>query len=164
MKCPKAERLILRSLDGLLKPEEKAVLEDHLRGCPACLAKEEDYREILAALRVKDLPEARPYFWERLQPKLKEKHQFEPLTLWKQLSLRAIPVSLFVVILLASALLLFSPPQKEELSPSGALLLHNTNPLQETNAVFEEENIENKNMMVIFTALAEKNDTRRQFP
>jgi len=168
MKCKKAERMILRSLDGLLSNEEMTLLEGHIRSCPACQTKKEEYQGILDALKEEEFPEPKPYFWERLQFKLNERKRYEPLSLWKQWGLRAIPISFLIVVLLATAILLFMPPKEEELAPSlsqsGILLFQNTNPLQETQPILEQEGAENKSMMLIFTSLAEKNGIRRQFP
>ena len=161
MKCKKVERFISRSFDGLLKKEEKEELEEHLKSCPLCQTKREEYQSLLKALKEKDLPEAKPYFWERLQPKLKERKRYQPWSLWKQWGIRAIPLSMLVVILLATVIVLFLPPEDEKLSQSEAFLLRNLNPLQETNTLLEEEGLENKNMMLIFTAMEENNGARR---
>jgi len=157
MKCKNAEKILLRSFDGLINHEEKVKLEEHLKICLLCQTKREEYQSILNALKEKDRPEPKPYFWERLQPKLKERGKYEPWSLWKQWGIRAIPLSLLVVVLLTAAIILFIPPKKEELSQSEVLLLHNLNPLQETTTLLEEEKVENKNMMLIFTAMEEKN-------
>ncbi|GAH65197.1 unnamed protein product, partial [marine sediment metagenome] len=69
-----------------------------------------------------------------------------------------------LVILFAAALILFIPAQKEELSESEDLLLRNLDPLQETTILLEEEKVEDKNMMLIFTAMEEKNSTGRYLP
>jgi hypothetical protein len=44
------------------------------------------------------------------------------------------------------------------------LLFQNSNPIQETKALLEAEKIEDRNMMIIFTSLEEKNDSRRDSP
>lgn len=168
MKCKKAERMVLRSIEGHLSDEEMTILEEHIRSCPACQIKREEYQGILDALKEEEFPEPKPYFWERLQFKLNERRRYEPLSLWKHWGLRAIPISLLIVVLLAAVILLFMPPKEEELAPalsqSGILLFQNTNPLQETQTILEQEGAENKSMMLIFTSLAEKNGVRRQFP
>jgi predicted anti-sigma-YlaC factor YlaD len=164
MNCKKVERFLLRSFDGLLKEEEKNELKKHLERCPLCQAKREEYQSILDALKQKDFPEPKPYFWERLQPKLAETKKYDPASLWKQWALRAIPASLLVVILFAAAIFLFIPAQQEELSESEDLLLRNLAPLQETKILLEEEKVEDKNMMLIFTAMEEINSTGRYLP
>jgi len=161
MKCKKLERLLSRHFDGILEPEEKEKLETHLKSCLGCQAKREEYQSILETLREEEFPELKPYFWERLQPKLKEKEKFLPLTLWKRWSIRAIPISLLIVLLLTTALLIFLPEKKVELSRT-EVLLRELNPLQEANTLLEEVDIENKNMMLIFTSLEEENSERRQ--
>ncbi len=164
MKCKKVERFLLRSFDGLLKKEEEEELKKHLETCPLCQAKREEYQSILDALKEKDFPEPKPYFWERLQPKLAESKKYDAWSLWKQWALRAIPASLLVAVLFAAATFLLIPAKQEELSQSGDLLLRNLDPLQETTIFLEEEKVEDKNMMLIFTAMEEKNSTGRYLP
>ena len=159
MKCKEVEKFISRDFDGVLASEEKEKLETHLKSCPGCQAKREEYQSILETLRGGEFPELKPYFWERLQPKLKEK--FLPLTPWKRWSIRAIPISLLIVLLLTTALLIFLPEKRVELSQT-EVLLRELNPLQETNTLLEEGDVENKNMMLIFTSLEEENSERRQ--
>jgi hypothetical protein len=164
MRCKKFERFLLRSFDELLKEKEKNELKKHLESCVHCQTKRAEYQRILDALKEKEFPEPKPYFWERLQPKLAERKKYDPWSLWKQWALRAIPASMLLVILLATAIILFIPPQKEALSESGDLLLRNLDPLQETTILLEEEKLEDKNMMLIFTAMEEKNSTGRYLP
>lgn len=164
MNCKKTEKLLLKSFDGLLRNEETQKFERHLERCPRCQTKKEQYQAIRRALKEKDYLEPKPYFWERLQPRLKERKKYEPWSLWKRWSIRAIPLSLLIVIVLAATLIFLVPAKKEELSESGVLLLRNLNPFQETRTLLEAESIENKNMMLIFTAMEERNGERRYFP
>ncbi|MGD2245297.1 MAG: hypothetical protein PVI11_01990 [Candidatus Aminicenantes bacterium] len=168
MNCKKFEKRILRAFDERLRDDEKKELEEHLHSCPLCSATQEEYRAILNTLKTKDFPEPKPYFWERLQSKLEKSKKVEPWMLWKQWGMRAIPVSLLLILFLSAALLLLSPPEEEvELtkvfSQSGILLLEDQSPLQETTALLETAGIEDKNMILIFTALEENNGTRRDF-
>jgi len=164
MKCKKVETFLLQSFDELLKEKEKNELKKHLESCPLCQTKRAEYQSILDALKEKDFPEPKPYFWERLQPKLSEGKKYDPWSLGKQWAIRAIPASMLLVILFAAVLILFISPQKEELSESEDLLLRNLDPLQETTILLEEEKVEDKNMMLIFTAMEEKNSTGRYLP
>jgi len=164
MKCKEADRLILHSFDGLLKNGEKEELDEHLRSCLSCQRKMKDYQFMLDALKEKDFPEPRPYFWERLQAKLKESKKPEPWLLWKQWGMRAIPLSLVLIALLTTALIFSFLRRTEELSQSGMLLFQNSNPIQETRPLLEAEKIEDRNMMIIFTSLEGKNDSRRYSP
>ncbi len=166
MNCKKFEKWILRAFDGRLSDDEKKELEEHLHSCPLCSATQEEYRVILNTLKAKDFPEPKPYFWERLQPKLEKSKKFEPWILWKQWGMRTIPVSILLILFLSAALILLSPPQEEvdlsqALSQSGILLLQNQSPLQDTTALLETAGVEDKNMMIIFTVLEENNGTRR---
>jgi len=164
MKCKKIERLLSRYFDGILKPEDKEKLEIHVESCLLCQEKRREYESMLEILRKEEFPEPKPYFWERLQQKLKEKEKYLPLTLGKRWSIRAIPISLVILLLLTGALLIFLPEKKVELSQTEVLLLRELNPLQEANTLLEEGNIENKNMMLIFTSLEEENSERRYKP
>lgn len=156
MKCKKIEKLLLRSLDGRLKSNEEHELEEHIASCSLCQKVKKEYQLIFETLRGEKFPETKPYFWQRLQPRLKEYRKYEPWFLWKRWSIRAIPLSLLIVVVLAGAILLLAPQRQEELSQSEILLLSNSNPLQETQTILEQEGIENKSMMLIFTALEEK--------
>lgn len=161
MKCKKVEGLLSRYFDGILKPEDKEKLETHVKSCLLCQEKRREYQSMLEILRNEKFPEPKPYFWERLQQKLKEKEKYLPLTFWKHWSLRAIPISLVILLLLTAAWLIFLPEKKVELSQTEVLLLRNLNTLPETNTLLEEANIENKNMMLIFTSMEEENSERR---
>ncbi|MDH4257323.1 MAG: zf-HC2 domain-containing protein [Candidatus Aminicenantes bacterium] len=168
MNCKKVEKLILRAFDGRLTEDEKKELEAHLKQCPQCRTTQEEYQLILDTLRKEDFPEPKPYFLERLQPKLREVKKYEPWMVWKQWGMRAIPVSLLVIIFLSATLILFSPPREEvelsqAFSQSGLLLLQNQNLFQETTTLLETGGTEDKNMMVIFTSIDDKNGTRRDF-
>lgn len=164
MKCRKIEKFILRSFDNRLNREEKDMLTFHLKNCPKCQTLYHEYQELLISLRssTDDFPEFKPYFWERLQPRLKEQKQYDPWQLWKTWGLRAIPLSILMIILLVSASLFILPPPSEDLSDSG-ILLRDQNPFQESLPLLAEE-VENPNMMLIFTALEEKNGARRYSP
>ena len=159
MKCGKIEKFLLRSFDDRLNREEKDMLTYHLKNCRKCQTQYREYQDMLQSLHSDVFPASKPYFWERLQPKLKEKKQYNPWQLWKNWGLRAIPVAMLMIILVVSASLLIFPPQSEELSDSG-ILLRDQNPFQESLPLLQE-GVENPNMMLIFTAMEEKNGVRR---
>lgn len=164
MKCKRAETLISKSLDGLLTGKEKDALEEHLKGCSSCKKKREEYAFIAEILRREDFPEVSPYFWERLQPRLKERKKYAFWSVWKQWSLWAVPVSIIAVVTLVIGFALFLPQPTDELSQTGDLLLRNTPPLPETVILLEAETGDNKSMQLIFMAMEEKPDLRRYFP
>jgi predicted anti-sigma-YlaC factor YlaD len=164
MKCKKVEIFLSKSLDGLLTGEEMDVLEEHLEGCTSCKKKKDEYVFIAQTLRRKDFPEINPYFWERLQPRLKESRKSAFWSEWKQWSLRAVPVSIIAVVTLVLGFALFLPQPTDELSQTGDLLLGNTLPLPETVTLLEAETGENKSMQLLFMAMEEKPDLRRYFP
>ena len=164
MKCTKVEKLISKSLDGFLTNEEKKVLEEHLRGCPACQRMSKEYSFMMETLRDPGFPEEKPYFWERLQPRLKEQRAFYFWPLWKRWSIRAVPLSIIAVAALAFGLTFFLPQPADELSQTGDLLLRNSLSLPEPINLLEEEGSENKSIQLIFMAMEEKNDTGRYIP
>lgn len=164
MNCKKAKRIIFRSLDGALKEEEKEKLESHLRGCLYCQQREREYRMIFSVLKKEVQPEPKSYFWERLQPRLKEREEYAPWSVWKEWSVKAIPLSLTLIACLVLAMIFLSSRKQEELSQSEILLLRNMNPIQETRTLFEEEKMENRNMMLIFATAEEKTSIRRYLP
>lgn len=164
MKCKKAETFLSRSLDGLIAEEEKSALEEHLKSCSACRKKKDEYVFITETLRMEEFPEINPFFWERLQPRLKEGKKYAFLSVWKRWSLRAVPVSIIAVVTLALGLTVFIPQPAAELSQTGDLLLRNNPPLPETVTLIEAESGENKSMQLIFLAMEEKPDLRRYFP
>jgi predicted anti-sigma-YlaC factor YlaD len=164
MKCKKAETLISKSLDGRLSASENETLEEHLAGCSSCREKRVEYIYIANTLGSKDFPEVSPYFWERLQPRLKEGRKYAVWSEWKQWSLRAVPVSIFAVATLVLGLALFLPQPPDELSQTGDLLLRDNLPIPETVTLLEAEKGENKSMQLIFMAMEEKPDLRRYFP
>ena len=164
MKCKKAELFLSKSLDGLLTNAEKDALEEHLGGCSCCKNKREEYAFIVETLGKEDFPEVNPYFWERLQPRIKENRKYAILSELKQWSLRAVPVSIIAVVMLVLGLALFLPQPADELSQTGDLLLLNNPPLSETVTLLEAESGENQSMQLIFMAMEEKPDLRRYFP
>jgi hypothetical protein len=164
MNCKKAEKLFLRAHDGLLSEEESRELKNHITSCPLCQKNNEEYQNIFNVLEKTDFPEPKPYFWERLQPRLKEQIFFEPWQAWKQWGLRAIPLSLILVLFIASAILILGPQPREEFSQSGVLLFEEQSLLQDTGTILDEEGVEVKNMMLIFASLDEQPGSRRPLP
>lgn len=163
MNCKKIESWILRSFDNRLNQEEQKKLEEHIKSCPVCQERREEYHATIGLLRQEKTQEPKPYFWERVQAKIKERKGQPFWASIKQWSLRAVPVSLIFVLVMTVAIILFFPAQDEELSQSEALLLRNLNPLEETQLLFDEK-LENQNMMLIFSSLEEQNNIRRPLP
>ncbi len=166
MKCKQSEKYLLRSLENRLNPSETTQLKLHLDDCPYCQKRQSEYQIIRSSLKEERFPETRPYFWERLQPRLKEKSTIDPWTVRKQFGLRAIPLSVCVVVLFAAAIFLFVPSQQEELelSQTGIFLMQDSNPLEETQPFLSEEGDVNKHLMLIFSSLDETDSIRRYFP
>jgi len=165
MNCHKAERLLLKSFDGLLDKDQSEILNQHFKSCPECSHMREQYRTMLGTLKMSSRgPDPMPYFWERLQPKLRDKKMFNPWALWKQWGLRAVPVAVFIAIILAGALTFVDLGQPDELSSSEAFLLQDQNPLPDTSSILDEERVEDKNMMLIFASLEDLQSMRRKIP
>ena len=166
MNCKKIEEWILRSFDHRLQKSTQSRLDAHLESCPRCRKKKREYTFIFESLRSEEMPEPKPYFWERLQPKMKERKKGYPWRVWKQFGLKAIPLSLLLVILVSAGIFLFSPsvPAEADLSQTGNFLLKNTNPLEETQTYLTEEGGSNKHLMLLFSSLDETESLRRYFP
>jgi len=164
MKCKKLEKLMMRSFDGRLTTKEKDVLESHLKSCSLCQSKKEDYKKILDFLKEQDFPKPKPYFWERLKSRLHGQYPYEPIVLWKQWTIKAIPVSFLIAVLIAVTTIFLLPSREVELSQSEELFFRDLSPIQETITALEGEEIENKNMMLIFASIEEQNGIRRYLP
>jgi anti-sigma factor RsiW len=162
MNCRKAEKLLLRSIDGRLEGRDRDLLGRHLEACPACRKLEREYRSMFGLLRDGRDAAPLPRFWERLEPRLREETELVPLLFWERWSLRAIPLFLALVILIGGFLLF--TPQARALSPSATLLLENRDPLSETQALFDTDKAETRTMMLMFASLDEKSPLRRPTP
>jgi predicted anti-sigma-YlaC factor YlaD len=139
-------------------------LEEHLKGCSSCRKKGEQYAFMAETLRSPEFPEISPYFWERLKPRLKEGKKYAYWAAMKQWSLRAVPLSIVVVLVFALGLTFFLPQPSDELSQTGNLILGNNPSLPETVTMIEAETGENKSMQLIFMAMEESPDLRRYSP
>jgi predicted anti-sigma-YlaC factor YlaD len=151
MKCKDAEKRLLRSFDGKLEGATQAELDSHLKACPGCRKTQHEYSVLLKNLKIEDV-QPLPYFWERLEAKLRERERVEPWSIWAMWSRRAVPVALALIALFIGALAIFSPAAEEEISQPAALLLQNANPLTETKTLFEAKNLEDKSLVIIFAA------------
>ncbi len=159
MNCKKAEKLVLRSLDGRLDDRARGLLEEHLSGCPSCRQAAAEYRSMLALLRPEREETPPAGFWERLEPRFREEQKIVPYVLWERWALRAIP-AFAALVAVAAGLFLFTPPARE-MSQSEALLIENANPFSETRSLFEAKRPEEKSLMLIFASLDEKPQARR---
>ena len=162
MKCKESENLILRFLDSLITPEEENRLLHHLRKCPRCSQLKKEYIFIRKALILKDIPDTKSHFWERLKPKLAHRETLGFWPSWKTWSLGTVPLAMLVIAIGVAVLFLILPQTHLEQSPSETLL-KNQNPLSETKPLFEE-NPENISLQLIFSSLDEKDISRRYFP
>ena len=162
MNCRKAEKLLLRSIDGRLDGRDAALLAKHLEACPACRKAEAQYRSMFGLLKAGGDAAPLPRFWERLEPRLREETELVPLLFWERWSLRAIPVFLALVILIGG--FHFFAPQTREMSQSATLLLENRDFFSETQALFEADKPETRTMMLLFASMDEKSPARRPTP
>jgi predicted anti-sigma-YlaC factor YlaD len=150
MRCKEARKNLLRSMDGRLPEGRRDALAGHVAACPGCRDFGRDGGEMLGLLKEGREPEPLPYFQERLWAKIAEREKSEFGAVWMRWSLRAIPVALALIAVFIGALVFIGPPLDEDMSMPAALLIKNANPLAETNALFNEDKTENKNMMLIF--------------
>jgi hypothetical protein len=161
MDCKKAERFLLRDYDTALEPEEKKQLQGHLQGCPACREKDREYREILGILRTDAVAEPLPYFRERVLAGIKEKDKESPVLFGLKWAHRAVAFFVAVQILFGVGLILSRKEETPELSRAEKLFFQNENPLTETASLLDQKRAEDKNMMLIFASLEDRNGGRR---
>jgi len=150
MRCREAEKWLLRSMDGALPSDRQSALDGHLKQCPGCRRAQREYQSAIEFLRQGPAGEPLPFFWTRLESRIREREKLEPWTVWLRWSRRAIPVALLLIGFFVGAIAFQPRPSDEDMSQPAALLLKNANPLAEANTFFNEEKSENKNMMVIF--------------
>jgi anti-sigma factor RsiW len=164
MDCNKAERFLLRSLDGRLDHENRAMLQAHLEKCPSCQEKDREYQMILRLIRPQTVPEPLPYFQERLLAKLKEQDKTAPALIWVKWAHRAVAFSLAVFFLFGAGILFFRPQDPRELSQTERFLLQDENPLGEAASILDQKKAEDRNMMLIFASVGDKDVSRRYKP
>jgi anti-sigma factor RsiW len=164
MDCRKVERFLLKFLDNRLEPEEKRLLQAHLNACPACQAKDREYRRILGLVRPQAVPEPLPYFKERVLAKLEAKAAPAPVFLWVKWAHRAVAFSLAVFLLFGAGILIFEPQEPQQLSQTERFLLQDENPLGEAASILDQKKAEDKNMMLIFASVGDSDVPRRYRP
>lgn len=160
MRCRKAEKWFLRSVDGRLDAARGRELEAHLASCPACARAAAEYREMFGLLRNRASEEPLPRFWERLRPGLAEEKKSFPLMIWERWCLRAIPAFLGLAVALGAGLVLFAPPVRTQLTQS-ELLFRDQNPVTEAGTLFAEGRGESRPMELLFAATDERELPRR---
>ena len=163
MKCRKAEKWILRDLDGRLEKGLRSGLDAHLDRCPSCRELRREYGLMLGFLRNGKEEEPLPSFWERLRPGLREEKKALPLLVMERWCFRAVPVFM-VAVFFITGLSLITPAADETLTRSEILLLENRNPLSESRTILEAEKPETSNMMLIFASLEERQVPRGPRP
>ncbi len=162
MRCRKAEKWLLRSVDGRPDAARERELAAHLASCPACARAAAEYREMFGLLRKRTSEEPLPRFWERLQPGLAEEKKAFSLIVWERLCLRAIPAFLGIAVALGAGLVLLAPPVRTPLTPA-ELLFRDQNPVTEAGALFADGRGESRQMELLFAASDER-DLQRRMP
>ena len=160
MRCRKAEKWLLRSVDGRLDAARGRELEAHLASCPACARAAAEYREMFGLLRNRVSEEPLPRFWERLRPGLAEEKKSFPLIIWERWCLRAIPAFLGLAVAFGAGLVLFAPPARTQLTQA-ELLFRDQNPVIEASTLFAEGRGESRPMELLFAATDELELPRR---
>jgi len=163
MSCRSYERWILESLDRRLPPGPSAELEEHLRACPACRRLRAEHAALRGALAGPTPPGPRPGFAARVGARIEASGRTEPERLWRAWSLRAIPVSLFLIGLFVGGLL-FLPGSGSDLTQTEALLINGTVPPSETAAYYDETKKPEENTMQILFAASDTTTPRRPRP
>jgi len=151
MRCRKAEKWLLRSVDGRLDAARRRDLEAHLASCPACARAAAEYREMFGLLRSRPSVEPLPRFWERLRPGLAEERKSFALLLWERWCLRAVPAFLGLAVVLGAGLVLLAPPAQSPLTQT-ELLLRDQNPVAEAGTLFAGGRGEARQMELLFAA------------
>ena len=160
MRCRKAERWLLRSVDGRLDAARGRELEEHLASCPACARAAAEYREMFGLLKNRSSEEPLPRFWERLQPGLAEEKRSFPLVIWERWCLRAIPAFLGIALVLGAGLVLFAPTAETRMTQA-ELLFRDQNPVSEAGTLFAEGRGESRHMELLFAGADERELPRR---
>jgi predicted anti-sigma-YlaC factor YlaD len=164
MDCKKAERFLLLSMDGKLPPEEGTLLQGHLESCPSCRRKGEEYKVILRLVRPQTVPEPLPFFKERLLAKLGERENKAPSLMWVRWAHRAVALSLAAFLLFGAGILLFEPQEPRVLSQTERFLLQDENPLGEAASILDQQKAEDRNMMLIFASVGDRDVSKRYRP
>lgn len=164
MNCKRAENLLVRSFDGPLPSGEGDALRGHIEICPACRQRREEYNLIQEAFRAFPPAQPRPYFWERLNPKLPAAESSPwAWPILRKLGFKLVPAYLAVILALGAALAFLRPQEAAELSQA-EILLRGEDPLNETTNILDEKHAEDKNMMILFASLDRQSSPGRQMP
>lgn len=152
MTCRQREKLMVRALDGVLAAPERDELEAHFKRCPRCRRVMEDYRGLVQALAPQAAPRPRAFSWERIRSRIEEREKADPHPEFRTWALKVIPAAVALALLIGGASFLFSPSSSSGYSPSEEVLLRNTNPLIEARTILEQQQMEDKNLMLIFAS------------
>lgn len=163
MRCRKAEKWLLRSVDGRLDASRGSDLEAHLAACPACAREAAEYREMSGLLRARTTEEPLPRFWERLQPGLAEEKKSFSLVILERWCLRAIPAFLGLAVAVGIGLVLLAPPVQAPALTQAELLFRDQNPVTEAGTLFAGGRGESRQMELLFAA-ADEHEIRRRMP
>ncbi|MCI4444800.1 MAG: zf-HC2 domain-containing protein [Candidatus Aminicenantes bacterium] len=161
MKCRKAEKLISKLLDERLEEKSLARLEAHLKVCPSCARLLQDYKKMKKLMSEGKIEsEPLPYFAERVKARLATESRPSIWAAAERWYAAAVPIFLVIATILVGALLLFQPSPKQY-SQAEILLFQNQSPLKETQAIFEEEKPENRQLKLLFAGLESQETVRR---
>lgn len=113
MRCRKAEKWLLLSMDERLDANRLRRLRMHLENCPVCSGMKKEYETLRELLVREPKPEPLPGFWERLSDKLPDGNAPSLLVFWEKWCLKAVPVVAGVALAFAAAIWLFLPSARE---------------------------------------------------
>ncbi|HEK85540.1 MAG: anti-sigma factor family protein [Candidatus Saccharicenans sp.] len=161
MKCRKAEKLISKLVDGRLEEKSLARLQAHLEACPSCTHLLKDYqsmKQLLSESRME--PEPLANFTEWFRARLASEARPSVWAVAERWYAAAVPVFLIITTILVGALFLFQPSPKKY-SQAEMLLFQNQSPLKETQAFFEEDKPESRQLKLLFAGLEGQEAIRR---
>ena len=133
--CKQIEPLMADALAGIIRDEDRRILEAHLNTCPSCSHKFKEFESVLAAMKTRENPGPDPEFmesfWTNLSPKLDKtskrnllKHVLEGLV-QPRFTVPAMAAVCLILGIWIGRGLQSSPPQLLQNQTSGALQVQN---------------------------------------
>jgi anti-sigma factor RsiW len=73
MRCEDTQNRLVEYIEGELRPEERAQVEEHLDTCPVCKVELEAFQRTMAILENDGYEEPSPFYWTRFEAGLRAK-------------------------------------------------------------------------------------------
>lgn len=164
MNCRQAERRLLRSFDGRITVKERKELEEHLRYCSRCSRLEKEYKALFSWIKLDQIPDPLPNFWERLEKKIASLGRPEPEVIWQPILVRAATAALIGLIILTGLMIFFQVSKSVAFSQTEALIFQEENPFPEVQQILNEAQPEQRNLRLMFSSLEAQQLPRRNLP